>query len=64
MKIREVAKPGNIFVLTESGYDFCSDSSVREEREVGKPIIGFETSVPITWVNEGWVKEVKMNDKE
>ena len=48
---------GNEFVLTKWGYD-CTPDNVKPEREVGKPVRGFETRVPVSWVEKDYVKEV------
>lgn len=54
--IKKYAENGKQFVLTEYGYNKTPDS-VKHEREIGKPVKGFETSVPATWVEKGYVIE-------
>lgn len=51
------AGKGNHFVLTEKGYEKTPDH-VKPEREVGKPVAGFERKVPSSWVEKGYVVEV------
>ena len=50
------ATKGKQFVLTEKGYSRTPDH-VKRERKVGEPVKGFETSVPMTWVEKGYVAE-------
>ena len=50
------AQYGKQFLLTEYGYQETSDH-VKHEREVGKPVKGFETKVPASWIEKGYVKE-------
>lgn len=50
------ATKGKQFVLTEKGYNRTPDH-VKRERKVGGPVKGFETSVPMTWVEKGYVEE-------
>ena len=50
------AKDGKQFLLTEYGYQETPDR-VKHERAVGKPVRGFETEVPASWVKKGYVKE-------
>ena len=51
------AENGEIFVVTQKGYDKTPDS-VKPEREIGKPIRNFEKQVPISWIEKGWVENV------
>ena len=59
----KVAAPGNIFVLTQKGYDATPDH-IKPEREVGKPVFfkskynAFSEVVPEGWLILGWVEEV------
>lgn len=55
MNRKEAAK-GKRFVLTVKGYHM-TPNSVKHEREVGDPVKGFETSVPATWLQKGYVEE-------
>ena len=48
---------GNYFGLTQYGYE-CSPDHTKAEREPGKPVKGFETRVPVSWVEKGYVKEM------
>ena len=50
-------KDGKQFLLTEYGYRKTPDH-VKHERAVGKPVKGFESKVPVSWVMKGYVKEV------
>ena len=52
-----LAQKGNTFVLTEKGYRKTPDA-VKPERKVGEPVRGFEKTVPVSWVNNGWVEEI------
>lgn len=49
----------NKFVLTEKGYKNTPDQ-VKSERKIGDPIKGFETRVPRTWIQKGYVVERKI----
>lgn len=51
------AANGNYFGLTDHGYD-CTPDKVKPEREVGKPVKGFERKVPVSWVEKGYVVEM------
>ena len=53
---KRIAENGKMFVLTEYGYQKTPDH-VKPERAVGKPIKNFETSVPVEWVEKGYVIE-------
>ena len=53
---KQEAKKGKRFVLTEKGYDKTPDH-VKHERKIGEPIKGFETSVPVSWIHNGYVVE-------
>lgn len=55
------AGKGKAFVLTEKGYD-ATPRPVKTEREVGKPIKGFETNVPRSWLEKEYVREVQWTD--
>ena len=50
------ADEGKHFVLTYTGY-MKTPQKVRPEREIGKPVKGFETSVPRSWITMNLVKE-------
>ena len=56
---KTTAIQGNHFVLTQKGYEDTPDK-LKSEREIGKPVYGFEESVPTLWLQRGWVKEVLM----
>lgn len=51
----EIAEKGIVFVLTEEGYN-ATPERVKVEREVGKPIKGFEEKVPNSWLEKGYVR--------
>lgn len=51
------AGKGNHFILTEKGYEKTPDR-VKPEREIGKPVAGFECKVPSSWIEKGYVAEV------
>lgn len=57
------AGKGNIFILTEKGYAETLEK-VKPEREVGKPVRVFEDSVPASWVEKGYVKEISASGRE
>lgn len=50
------AQSGKQFLLTEYGYNRTPDH-VKHERKVGNPVKGFETVVPASWVEKGYVVE-------
>lgn len=52
------AKQGCVFVVTEYGYKRTLDH-IKPERAVGKPVKGFEYSVPRSWLEKGYVQEVE-----
>lgn len=52
------ADNGNIFVCTEYGFNRTLDH-IKHERAIGKPIPSFERKVPVSWVEKGYVVEVK-----
>lgn len=54
------ADDGCIFVVTPAGYERTLDH-IKPERAVGKPIQNFETCVPISWVEKGWVEERRVS---
>lgn len=55
---KAIADSGKQFVLTDLGYEVTPDH-VKPEREVGKPVNKlFVDSVPISWVDKGYVEEV------
>lgn len=55
---KAIADRGKQFVLTDLGYDVTPDH-VKQEREVGKPVNKlFVDSVPISWVDKGYVEEL------
>lgn len=53
------ANKGNQFLLTESGYNHTPDN-VKDERNIGEPIKGFETRVPVSWIEKKYVEEKQM----
>lgn len=60
----KTASKGCQWVLTEKGYS-ATPEHVRHEREVGKPVfpmLGYAESVPVLWVNNGWVEERAVNN--
>ncbi len=60
MAYKENAKEGKIFVLTEYGYE-KTPCNVKSERAVGKPVKGFEYSVPASWIEKQYVEEITEN---
>lgn len=55
---KAIADSGKQFVLTDLGYEVTPDH-VKPEREVGKPVNKlFVDSVPISWIDKGYVEEV------
>ena len=52
------ADDGCIFVCTEAGYNRTPDAA-KHERTVGKPVPLFDSKVPASWVEKGWVVERK-----
>lgn len=59
MAYMKTARKGYQWVLTQKGYDATPDS-VKSEREVGKPLfktMGYDQSVPSSWVDKGYVEE-------
>lgn len=55
MRIKH-AKNEKRFLLTKYGYEKSPDN-VKIERKIGEPVKYFETSVPVSWVEKGYVKE-------
>ncbi len=53
---KKYATAGKQFLLTEYGYQKTPDH-VKHERAIGKPVKGFESSVPVSWVEKGYVVE-------
>lgn len=53
---KQEAQEGKIFVLTGKGYEKTPDH-VKRERKIGEPVKGFETSVPVSWIQKGYVVE-------
>ena len=58
MAYKKNAGEGKIFVVTNKGYEKTPDK-VKPERAIGKPVKGFERSVPVSWLNKGYVEEVE-----
>ena len=59
MAYYKAAKRGCQWVLTEKGYAATPDH-IKHEREIGKPVfsqLGYKDTVPISWVNKGYVEE-------
>ncbi|MBD5395625.1 MAG: hypothetical protein HDR71_15500 [Lachnospiraceae bacterium] len=59
MAYNKMAEDGNIFVLTEKGYEMTPDS-VKHERKIGNPLKGYEQVVPASWFEKGYVEEIKL----
>jgi len=59
---REVAE-GSCFVLTAHGYE-CTPADIRPEREIGKPVKGFERRVPLSWIEKGFVEVLDEHREE
>lgn len=53
------AQNGKQFLLTENGYNNTPDS-VKRERNIGEPVTGFETRVPASWIEKGYVEEGRL----
>lgn len=53
---KKMAAEGKRFVLTEKGYEKTPDK-VKLERKVGESIKGYENSVPVSWIEKGYVIE-------
>lgn len=56
---KAIADPGKRFVLTEDGYNQTPES-IKRERKIGEPVKGYEQSVPVSWVQKGYVNESKI----
>lgn len=54
---RKIAENGKHFVVTVKGYEHTPDK-VKPERAIGKPVKGYEYSVPQSWIDKGYVEEV------
>lgn len=52
------AQHGKHFTLTEKGYKNTPDH-IKHERKIGEPVIGFENSVPVSWIEKGYVKQTQ-----
>lgn len=52
------AEEGNMFVLTPYGME-CTPEKIRAERAVDAPVKGYEHRVPVSWVEKGYVREVR-----
>ena len=57
------AQKGKQFLLTENGYNHTPDN-VKHERNIGEPIKGFETRVPVSWIEKGYVEEIQTEVEE
>lgn len=58
--MKQTARKGFKWVLTQKGYNATKDS-VKHEREVGKPVfpnLGYDESVPVSWIEKGYVEEM------
>ncbi len=53
---KKYTENGKQFILTEIGYNATPDK-IKSERKIGKPVKGYETSVPASWVEKGYVVE-------
>lgn len=58
MAYKESAGAGKIFVLTNLGYE-KTPNNIKSERAIGKPVKGFEYSVPASWLNKGYIEEIE-----
>lgn len=58
MGISRNATEGSVYILTEYGYKKTPED-VKAERTIGKPIPGYETHIPASWEEKGYVIEVK-----
>lgn len=54
--MKKYAENGKQFVLTEHGYNATPDH-VKYQRAIGQPVKEFETSVPVSWIEKGYVIE-------
>ena len=59
-----VADAGSVFVLTQLGYDETHNPVAKAEREIGKPIRGYEDAVWCSWVDKGYVVEEDLERKD
>lgn len=57
------AGKGKVFVLTEKGFENTPDT-VKAYREIGKPLKGYEESVPQEWIKKGYVEKVDAREAE
>lgn len=51
-----IADPGKRFVLTEYGYNQTPED-IKRERKIGEPVKEYEQSVPVSWIEKGYVEE-------
>lgn len=56
--VKDRAGAGKIFVLTNLGYE-KTPNNIKSERAIGKPVKGFEYSVPASWLNKGYIEEIE-----
>lgn len=59
--MKQTARKGFKWVLTKKGYDATPDH-IKHEREIGKPVfptLGYDESVPSSWIEKGYVTEAK-----
>ena len=50
-------------MLTDHGYE-CTPADIRPEREIGKPVKGFERRVPLSWIEKGFVEVLDEHREE
>lgn len=43
--------------LQKKGYE-QTPCRVKHEREIGKPVKGFEYRVPVSWIKNGYVEQI------
>ena len=53
---KAIADPGKRVVLTEHGYKQTQEG-VKRERKFGEAVRGHEQTVPLSWVERGYVEE-------
>ena len=59
MAYMKTARKGYQWVLTQRGY-LATPDKIKFERTIGKPVfpnLGFNESVPSSWVDKGYVEE-------
>lgn len=58
--MKQLVRKGFKWVLTEKGYN-ATKEHIKHEREIGKPVfpnLGYDESVPDSWIKKGYVEEM------